>query len=156
MKVLIIHHLEELWSEGYKQAGTSWWKLEYKFAQYLKKNNFDKVILTKFETTQNYFRNNAFGGNNKFYNDYPNIATYINEVYEYAYGWSYDELTNHPDTFVKGGNHSQAVLITDWIKELCGHEVYLSGAFLGECLEDMEIALKSQDIEPKYIMELCV
>ena len=156
MKVLIIHHLEEMWERGYKNAGTSFWDLEYKFGEYLRENKFDKVILTKFETTRDYFRNKAFGGNYKFYNDYSNIGSYINEVHEYAYGWSKEELENSPDMFVEGGNHSEVVLITDWIKDLRGHEVYLTGAFMGECLEDMQIALNSQEVEFEYIRGLCV
>lgn len=157
MKVLIIHHLESMWDAGYKNAGTSFWKLEYKFGEYLRKNEFDRVIITNFELPSWFFRNGfGFKGKYDFYNTYPNIGTYITDYEEYAYGWDEDNMTNDPDNFVEGGTHSNAVLITDWIRELKGHEVYLTGAFKGECLEDMEIALNSQDIKWQYIKELCV
>lgn len=159
MKVLIIHHLEEIWQFGYKKAGTSFWDLEYKFGEYLSKNSFDKVILTNFELPSWFFRNGfGFKGKYDFYNTYPNIGTFITDYYEYSYGWERGELEENPEMFVEGGNHSGAVLITDWIRELknANAEVYLTGAFLGECLEDMEIALTSQNINWKYVNKLCI
>lgn len=157
MKVLIIHHLENMWEQGYKKAGTSFWDLEYKFGEYLRKNDFDKVILTNFELPSWFFKGgHGFKGKNAFYNEYPNIATFINDYHEYGYGWDKDNLENDSDNFVEGGNHSEAVLIEGWIKELKGAKVYLTGAFMGECLEDMEIALESQKIDWEYIKGLCV
>jgi len=56
-KILIIHHLEEMWNSGYKKFGnTNFFDLEYRFFEFLSENNFDRVILTKFELpTYNYF-----------------------------------------------------------------------------------------------------
>ena len=151
MKVLIIHHLEEIWKTGYKNAGTSFWSLEYKFGQFLENNSFDKVILTKFELpSSKYFQSS------NFINDYPNIWQHINHCHEYAYGWSAEELEKYPEKFIKGGCHSEAVLITDWMKEIKNDEVYISGAFEGECLEDLEVALNYLDINFKKIKELCI
>jgi len=143
MKVLIIHHLEEMWQAGYKKFGTDYESLQELFVEYLTENEFDHVILTRFEDW-------------KLGDEHYLIAPFINKVYDYAYAWDAECLENDPDNFVKGGDHSEAVLITDWIKNLRGHEVYLSGAFIGECLEDIQIALESQGIEPVLIDELCV
>ena len=143
MKVLIIHHLEEIWESGYRKFGTSYEALQERFVNYLEENSFDRVILTRFED---------FNLGPEHYL----IGPYINKVHDYAYGWEAQERENYPEMFVDGGAHSEVVLVTDWIKEMRGHKVYLSGAFIGECLEDIEIALKSQDINPIYINELCV
>jgi len=157
MKTIIIHHLEGIWERGYKNAGTSFWKLEYKFGKYLEANKFDKVILTNFELPSWFFKNgHGFKGKYDFYNEYPNIGTFITDYHEYAYGWDKENIKNEHNNFVNGGNHSEAVLIEDWIRELKSDEVYLSGAFLNECLEDMQIALDSQNINYKMIKELCL
>ena len=65
----------------------------------------------------------------------------------YAYGWDSEIVEDIEDyeeaneMFVEGGQHSEYVLIEDWMHELKGNDVQLCGCFDGECIEDMEIAL---------------
>jgi hypothetical protein len=157
MKVLIIHHLEAIWENGYKNAGTSFWKLEYKFGQFLNENSFDKVIITNFELPSWFFRNGlGFKGKYEFYNTYPNIGTFITDYHEYGYGWDKENLETDPNNFVIGGNHSEAVLVEDWMRNLKNDEVYISGAFDGECIEDLEIALRGCGVEFKRVNNLII
>lgn len=128
MKTLIIHHLESMWGASYKKiGGISYADLVEKFAEHLESESYDRVILTRFE------------GDTLEEEHWP-IAEHISEVHEYAYGWSSEDLAEYPDKFCEGGNHSEAVLIEDWMR-LSG-EVFISGAFDGECIEDLEIALE--------------
>ena len=43
---------------------------------------------------------------------------------------------------MEGGAHSEAVMIEDWMRELKGHNVTICGAFNGECIDDLETALR--------------
>ena len=61
-----------------------------------------------------------------------------------------------PENFVDGGSHSEIVYVPEWVQDLKGHQVHLTGAFKYECLEDMEIALDSVDANWKYLNHLCV
>lgn len=48
------------------------------------------------------------------------------------------------------------VLIADWMKKLPSKNVFISGAFDGECIEDLEIALDFLDIDYTRIEKLIV
>lgn len=143
MRTLIIHHLEPCWETGYKSFGTCFQNLLWKFAHHLETNQYDQIILTRFED------------HTICPEEYEPIYYWINQVHAYSYGWEAEELEEYPDRFCEGGNHSEAVLIEDWMKELTG-EVYISGAFDGECVEDLEIALRHCGINFKRIEELIV
>lgn len=132
MKVLIIHHLEPMWSEGYEKFGTTFERLQEKFIDFLSENSFDRVILTRFEdwgasVAEGYF---------------PELLEHINVFHPYAYGWDNECAENDPERFCEGGSHSEAVLIDDWMLPLKRAAVTISGAFDGECIEDLEIALR--------------
>lgn len=127
MKVLIIHHLEPIWQDEYQKFGTSFEELVEKFHEHLSNETYDLVILTRFEEY-------------RIGEDYWQIAQYIHSVETYAYGWEKQNMLDNPDRFCEGGSHSEAVLIEDWM-HLADHDVYISGAFDGECIEDLEIAL---------------
>lgn len=144
MKTLIIHHLEPLWERGYQMHGTSFDSLQEKFAEYLAENEFDKVILTRFE---DYRMDSLY---------FPEFGRHVSEVHEYGYGWPASCLEENPNEFVQGGSHSESVLIADWMKELKNDLVFISGAFRGECLQDLEIALDAVGAKYQHVNELCV
>ena len=52
-----------------------------------------------------------------------------------------------------GGNHSEVVIVPEWMENLKG-EVFICGAFDGECIEDLEIALKGANKEFKRVEHL--
>lgn len=141
-KTLIIHHLEPCWEDGYKKFGTSFESLLARFADHLEQNHYDRIILTRFEDCE------------ICPEEYMPIYWYVDEVHEYAYGWEEEEMNEYPDRFCQGGNHSGAVLIENWMN-LSG-DVYISGAFDGECIEDLEIALSHVGVNFKRIEELIV
>jgi hypothetical protein len=78
------------------------------------------------------------------------------DVYEYGYGWDAAQLVMDPGNFVEGGYHSEAVMISDWMRDLPKRGVYLAGAFDGECIEDMEIALGAIKVKFTRVEELIV
>lgn len=144
MKILLIHHLEPCWESGYKKIGnTSFEELSERFAEHLDNETYDRVILTRFELPRYPL------------DDYdPCFASRIDVVEEYGYGW---EMGMLPDgEWCEGGTHSEIVYLPDWVRELKGDTVYLAGAFDGECIEDMEIALREVGANIKRVEELIV
>ena len=77
------------------------------------------------------------------------------QVETYGYGWSEEELRENPKEFVEGGNHSEAVYIAPWMRKLSG-EIFIAGAFDGECLEDLEIALRALKLDFTKVRPLIV
>lgn len=138
MKVFIIHHLEPMWNEGYnRMAGTTFEELQEKFCDFLRENSFDRVILTRFEDwracpSEGYFQE---------------FLEHVSAVHDYAYGWDRECMESDPSRFCEGGNHSEFVLVDDWMLKLRGCDVTIAGAFDGECVEDLEIALRHLEIE---------
>lgn len=156
MKILIIHHLESMWENGYKNAGTSFDEIAKKVISHIRRAKYDRVILTQFENWKAQDEHYESG-----------IAEYVTNWYDYAYAWELDDdiedqpdengfLYEHGSKYIKGGNHSSYVLISDWIENLQGHSVKLCGAFDGECIEDMEIALNACNVKFKRIEKLIV
>ncbi len=86
----------------------------------------------------------------------PELAEKITNVYDYAYGWEKDQLTEYPEMFTEGGNHSGAVLLADWMRPLKGCQVRIAGAFDGECIEDLEIALRALEVKFTRIEKLII
>lgn len=145
MKVLIIHHLETMWESGLLNKGTSFEEQIELIFEHLEQEEYDKVILTRFEDwtlePEHYL-----------------IANFISVVHPYAYGWEEDcfEGQEKGVDWIEGGNHSEAVLLEDWMKDLKGCEVKICGAFDGECIEDLEIALSACEVEYNRIDRLIV
>lgn|SRR3990167_6229879 len=143
-KVLIIHHFEPCWEDGYRKRGTSFEELQKKFINHLSRAKYKKVILTRFD-------------DDKMNGDYlPEFAQKIHEVKNYGYGWekaeAQDEIENcasKPEDWTGGGIHSEVVWLAPFIKELKDKNVIISGVFDGECLEDLEIALKACGVKYK-------
>lgn len=160
-KLLLIHHLEPCWENGYRRYGTSFECLQEKIVDYLKprRRAYKSVIVTRFEDDtikeeQGY---------------YPELVAKVNKVYNYEYGWERVHLESNPECFVEGGNHSQAVYVPDWLRDISLFNatvgvknknktitIDLCGAFRGECLEDISIALDAVNIKYGLIEELCV
>lgn len=181
MKVLIIHHLELVWEDGYERAGESFESLAAKVIAHIMKNDYDRVILTRFEDSD-------FGSEHHTYleiesedyeSDYQNVASHVNDVFEYGYGWDidilkdsyywdredlqdvieYDQLPEDiKSEWGMGGHHSEIVMIEEWMKELKNKkcDVYICGAFDGECIEDLECALNHIDLDFTRINSLII
>ena len=140
-----MHHVEPEWEHGLNQYGTSLDEVVNKIARHLEKNEYDKIILTRF-------------CDNTIPDDLYIIADHIDIVYDYGYSWESDmfDECNEGIDFCAGGNHSQVVELCDWQKDLVGHEVNLCGAFDGECIEDMEIALSYLKVNYNRLNDLIV
>ena len=126
-----------MWENGYKKFGTSFERLQEKVLDFLSENSFDRVLLTRFEDcaacpSEGYF---------------PELLNALSRVHEYGYGWPAEALEDMPDRFCVGGNHSEAVLIDDWMLPLKNAQVTIAGAFDGECIEDLEIALNHLGVD---------
>ncbi len=146
MKTLIIHHLEPCWNSSYYKFGTNFEDLEVKVSSWIKKNKTEKVILTLFEDYKI----------DPYY--YPNLFDLVTDVENYGYGWDEElknQLEEQNETVVEGGYHSDYVWVPKWVKDLRG-PVKLCGAFRGECLEDMEIALRAANVKYKLVEKLVV
>lgn len=145
MKTIIIHHLQEMWNSGLQKMGTSFDEMLEKTVEHLQENHYDNIIVTNFEA-------------NRDLDDaqWP-LGNFYPTVHDYCYGWTKDMFEGYENDFtlVEGGIHSEVVLVEDWMKELEG-EIYLCGAFDGECIEDMEIALTGAEKEFKRIENLIV
>lgn len=138
-KVLIMHHVEPMWSDAMqKNHCLTFYDLQERLLLALEGHSFDRIILTRFE---DYKLSPEY---------YPEFACLIDDVYDYGYGWElndeYEDLGDgryhmHECFYCDGGIHSPVVLLADWMYELGGDDVTICGAFDGECIEDLEIAL---------------
>ena len=73
--------------------------------------------------------------------------------------WDSESVSNSEiHHFTPGGNHSELVLIPEWMEDLASEKARVSicGAFEGECIEDLEIALKACKIKFRRIESLIV
>lgn len=147
MKVLLIHHLETCWDFGLKRFGTSFDREASKILQHLEENDYDRVILTRFEEPKLEPAHYEAG-----------LADYISDVYDYSYGWAKDQCDwgQEGRDWAEGGTHSEIVRLEPWMFELKerGALVDLCGAFDGECIEDMELALEAVGVSYNRIEEL--
>ncbi len=134
MKVFIIHHLEPMWQDGYSNVGkTTFEELQERFVEFLAQNDFDHVILTRFEDWEADERDGYF----------YEFRRYVSAVHPYAYGWDKECMEGNEDRFCEGGNHSEYVLIDDWMIKLRGCDVTISGAFDGDHCIGVHPATKS-------------
>lgn len=145
MKTIIIHHLQEMWDGGLRNLGTSFEDMLENTVEHLELNHYDKIIVTNFEAGFN------------LDDEQMALAHFYPIVYEYGYGWDKEmfEDNEHAPKYVDGGSHSEVVVVDEWMEDLRG-DIYLCGAFDGECIEDMEIALRGAGKEFKRIENLIV
>lgn len=161
MKVLIMHHVEPMWESSLSSiAGLTFDQYLENIADHVFVNDYDRVILTRFEDHK------AEPG------IYWGLTDYISQVETYDYGWSLDMLevsdledlepvgelykSEYGQLWCKGGNHSEIVWVADWMLELKHDDVYICGAFDGECIEDLEIALEAAEVKFNRIESLIV
>lgn len=160
MKTLIIHHLQPMWENGYKMFNTSFDEMLENVYNHINEVGYDKIIITNFEA-----------GMDLEDEQYP-LNDFYNELQDYMYGWELngqgftdEEVEAIEDGQVvtdeygtkwgQGGNHSEIVMVSDWMEDLDG-EVFLCGAFDGECIEDMELALGHANVEFNRVESLIV
>jgi hypothetical protein len=156
MRVMILHHVETMWADAmHRMFDVDYDEYLLKVAAHLDAHQYDRVLLNMFEDT-------------RLEPEHYPIAEYVNAVNQYGYGWDAnmfesdfedgeDELgTQEGILYCAGGTHSQIVALEDWMWELRGHEVYIAGAFDGECIEDLEVALNFLEIPYSRVEELIV
>lgn len=143
MKTIIIHHVQAMWNSGLEGFGTSFDEVLEKVYEHLSENYYDRVIVTNFEAGFDLDDEQIM------------LSEFCPVVHDYGYGWEKEMIDPDVQDWTDGGNHSEIVLIDDWMKEL-PKEVDLCGAFDGECIEDMEIALESLDISVNRLENLIV
>lgn len=92
MTTFLIHHFEEMWSEGLEKFGTN---IEAEFSKILnflenKKSEINEVIMTNFELGEDEPHQLAI----KAFCEAENISF---KTYEYGYGWSKDQYEYDPE-----------------------------------------------------------
>lgn len=142
-RVCILHHLEEDFQEGLRKFGTSFEELAEKVVDYLEHEQFDRVILVRWED----FR---IGPEHELHG----LSRYIDQVESYAWGWEREEMKmQYPDgegsVWAEGCPHSEVVMLDDWMKALKGKDVTLTGAFEHECIDTVSTALGHCGVEFK-------
>ena len=143
MNILLIHHLEEMWDRGYKNYDTHFEKESLKVINFIKNNEFDEVVLVRFEDFELGDEHYSVG-----------LHEHVDRVETYGYGWQREELEEQDPEgegvrWADGCDHSEVVLLDDWIKDLKGHNVTLVGAFEDECIATISAALEQCGVEYK-------
>jgi hypothetical protein len=154
MKVLWIHHLQEMWDEGYRRLGTSYESLIYKTAEHIKKGDYDKIILTQFKNLEPEEMHSVLI-------DSAYEAGVDIDFIEYGYGWTKEDFSEEELTsgdLISGTRYfhteNDVIPIYEFQKKLVGSVVSLCGAFKGECLLDAQTVLKHFKIKYKTIQSL--
>lgn len=146
MRILILHHVETCWADTmFRHFGVDFDDYLQKVQNHLDDTCYDKVILNRFEGVE-------------LEPEHWFLASENYQVNEYAYGWEVDmfDADREGVDFCPGGDHSQVVQLDDWMRWLKDHEVHVAGAFDGECIEDLEIALNYLEVEFNRVEHLIV
>jgi hypothetical protein len=144
MRTLIIHHFESMWEEGIRDKGLDLYRFAALLMDHMRVSLYDRVILTRFEDDRLEDIHHDTG-----------LSEYIDVVHEYGYGWERGMIDGaEDDTWAEGGYHSEIVYLPEWMKAL-PDSVDLCGAFDGECIEDMEIALDACGKDVNRV-EMCI
>ena len=161
--VLWMHHFHEYWSHGLKNEKTTFEAEMAKVIDYVKHNDFDRIIITMFEESC-------------LQEEHYKLENYCNEngiqldSYEYNYAWYRDEDSaksvyqeeKFGKTWIQGtrGHHEEndVLEIEDWQHELKenGDKVVLGGAFAYECLDDVNTVLQHLEVDYEENQSLCV
>lgn len=171
MKVLFCHHLEPIWNEGMKRYGTNIYRMCEKVTCHILENDYDAVIITQFEFNRTDMAHDCY---------FPIFAAIEEkgisiEWHDYAYGWELDSFNfedvdaareklkngeviqdEYGTKLAQGGTHSEVVLLEDWIENLKSHEVFLCGAFDGECIEDIQLTFEACGVDYKRLSSLII
>lgn len=148
-KVLLIHHLETAWCHGFKLHGTTFEDECERVISYLKKNSdlYHEIILVRCDDS--IFESAHFE---------VGLHEHIDRVEEYAYGWS--RKCQIPSLkgieWDDGCDHSEVVMLPQWLKDLKDCDVRVCGAFRRECIETLCTALKRLKIRHYKLHSLIV
>ena len=136
-RVLILHHVEPDWEAPLVSRGTSFEEVCEDIIDHIENSEqYDRIILTRWEDWELCDEHYHTG-----------IAHYVTQVENHCYGWEAAAAEQDTDTvWAEGGTHSEVVPLYNWILGLQDSEVFLAGAFDGECIEDMEYALKGANV----------
>lgn len=153
-KILWIHHLQEMWQEGYISMGTCLETLVEKTAEHIENEDYDRIVLTMFEHWQPQIEH------------HPLIeAAYSKglhiEFKEFGYGWSRDMFDENDTTELILGTrdyheYDDVIPIEDFLYDFQNNQVDLCGAFLGECLKDAQTVLEHLNVNFKTLYNLSV
>lgn len=158
MSVLILHHFQQYWEDGLIKCGTTFEECMKNACWFIINDRPDKVIVTMFEQNKP----------DEYHSPLIELCNAFNvelEFIAYDYGWQYDEEYYTQETFNtewcwgRRSYHQEGqdvVLIENWMHDLQDEDIYVGGAFVGECLCDLETALDAIGIEICFIDELCV
>lgn len=143
---LLIHHVQPHWNEGLHDYGTSFWEVAQQLLEHLERHTYRHVIATMYDEVDA-----------QEYHFETGLSQYIQAYYEYGYCWEDCDVQEAKpwQVFVPGGVHSDFVWIPDWLVQLDG-PVYLCGAFDGQCIEDMEVALEYLSITCNRLEQLII
>lgn len=161
MKILVLQHFEEYWSEGLSKFGTNFEEVNSKVIDFIISNqDLDKIVITRFET---------YGPSDEHYQliELCNKLSIQIEFQEYAYAWERTEKGQYPKkdegkTWCQGtrDHHgiNDVIEITEWMHDIkrISNEVFLGGAFYGECIADIQAAFESIEINYQNIEGLIV
>lgn len=140
-RVLILHHIEPMWERFFDPS-----KLLKAVRKHIKKNHYDRVILTTFEGTPGY----------------PEIAQLVDTVFGWSYAWEdsveasrevFDYL--EPHRFIEVSTHHQVAYVYPWIETLRGMELFVCGGHRDECLQDLLETLEHLKM-PYQTVESCI
>jgi len=138
-----------MWDSGLRMFhDTNFFEMLDNVIEHIDNSNYSKIIVTNFEA--------GFDLDD----EQKKLQRFFPEVYDYMYGWEREEVESWGDRiegkdFCDGGSHSEVVLIDEWMHNLEG-EIDICGAFDGECIEDLEIALQGAGKEFNRLEHLIV
>ncbi len=135
MKILIMHHVEKMWEAELADKDTSFEEVSRNLLNYIENSDFDRVLLVRQE-------NECLGEEHHE----SGLSEHIDNIHSYGYGWKRADLErDDPDgediRWADGCSHSEVVMMESWMEDLISHEVTVTGAFAGECVETLTTAL---------------
>ncbi len=140
--VLILHHIEPYWNASLREEFSSFSDLVSLAIYHLKTYRYDRVILTHYAAIS-------------LPDDYSGIAHYITDEFQYGFGWA-PALGKAGQEFINGTFGSDWVLIDNWMRTLPKTDVYIAGCFDGQCVADLECALRHLQVDYKRVERLIV
>lgn len=164
--ILLLHHFETMWSDGFKMYGTSFEKCMANVIDYLvfSGNHIDELIVTRFEDHE------WEPEHGPLLSVCESLGINVSlEVYGYGFRRCLDEDESAHDTYPdddfgvkwcfgdRDHHEDEDILEIDgWHHELKGSHVILGGAFEGECLNDIEKVLSTLKLDVEKFDGLCV
>ena len=167
MKVLIIHHVQACWATAMYNFGRCPQEYTDEIVAHLESTEYDRIIVTNFEGT-----NHLEGHQRVFQEAVPHLPI---QVEDYCYGWRIDEcfpdeerkaresfdddgrfVDKYGTLWADGCSHSEIVPLPQWMQDLSVDDVYLLGAFDGECILTISTALWACDVSFNRLNKLIV